>query len=177
MQKMKLKIPFILLVSLVGAIGISLNLNTSYVEADSGSDQPLDCLQCHQQELDYHDVLGTGNEACWSCHDPVDMGKRHFANETSVPGSDSSQLCGQCHAEKYGAWDRGSHGFPDYQAACVFCHDPHKPQVYLGSIVKPPLGPAPDPPDLPTDLIMIIVITLVFLTGIAIIVARSEREQ
>lgn len=172
-----MRIPIILLVALGVGIGISLNLNTHYVEADSGSDQPLDCLECHQQELDYHDVLGTGNEACWSCHDLVDMSQRHFANRTSIPRDDTSQLCGQCHAVKYGAWDRGLHGFPDHQTDCVFCHDPHKPQIYLGSIVKPPLAPAPDPPGLPVDQIMIVVITITFLAGIAIVMAKREQEQ
>ena len=177
MQKMKLKKSMIFLVALLGIIGIVLNTTTNYAKADSGPDQPLDCLECHQQELNYHDKLGTGNEACWSCHDPIDMSQRHFANETSIPNDDSSQLCGQCHAEKFGSWERGLHGFPDYQADCIFCHDPHKPQIYLGGITKPPLKPASDPPVIPTDLIMIIVITITLLAVIAIVLARREQEE
>ena len=177
MQKKKLKKSIIFLVVLLGLIGIALSSNTHYAEADSGSEQTLDCLGCHQQELDYHDKLGTGNEACWSCHDPIDMSQRHFANKTSIPSEDSNKLCGQCHAEKYGIWERGLHGFQDYQADCVFCHDPHEPQIFLGGITKPPLKPASDPPEIPTDLIMIIVITIILLAVIAIVLARREQEE
>ena len=177
MQKKKLKIPILLLVALFGVIGIGLNLNTNYVEADSGPDKSLDCLECHQQDLEYHDKLGTGNDACWSCHDPGDMSRLRLANGTSISLDDSSQLCGQCHEEKFGDWGRGSHGFPEYRANCVFCHNPHKPQMFFEGITLPPLQPTSDPPDLPIDLIMIIVITITLLAVIAIVLARGEQEQ
>ncbi len=152
--------------------------NTSVVHADSDDSQPLDCLSCHPRDLEYHDVLGTGNNACWSCHDETDMSSLKLANGTLVHPDDSNELCGQCHQARYEAWREGTHGFPGVIAEgnCIACHNPHEPQVSLQGKTKQHPEPAPSPPDPPFDFVMIASVSAAFMTGLGIIVVRRGTE-
>ena len=154
-------------------------LVTTASAADPESNQPLDCTSCHQKTLEYHDKLGSDNNACWTCHDSTDMTQLRVANGTRLSPADSNQLCGQCHQARYNAWQEGTHGFPDTVASgkCADCHDPHQPQMSFTGITKSHPEPAPPAPSPPFDLVMIIVIALAFMTGLGIVIARQRTES
>ena len=178
MVKRVLSLPGIMLcLSLTGFLWVTMASTAS--AADPESNQPLDCTSCHQKTLEYHDKLGADSNACWTCHDSTDMTQLRLANGTRLPPAESSQLCGQCHQARYTAWQEGTHGFPGTVASgkCNDCHDPHQPQMSFAGITKPhpePAAPAPSPP---FDLVMIIVIALVFMTGLSILIARQRIES
>ncbi|MDP2918616.1 MAG: cytochrome c3 family protein [Dehalococcoidia bacterium] len=138
--------------------------------------QPLDCVSCHKIELNFHDKLGTGDRACYVCHDSTDatMQNHRLVNDEIIKRSDSSQLCGQCHQARYNAWLEGTHGIPGTVAAvsCVTCHNPHQPQIAFQNITKPPTPQVHSAPPLPTDWMMIIGITVIVLIIAGIIYAR-----
>ncbi len=138
----------------------------------------LDCISCHQETLEFHDKLGSGNKACWACHDSADMISLRFADGTRLPISDSSQLCGQCHQKRYNAWKEGTHGVPGTVATvkCTDCHDPHQPQMAFLGITKPHPASVPSAPPPPFDLLMIVGISLVFMIGLGIIWARQGER-
>lgn len=138
--------------------------------------EPLECLNCHQIALEYHDQLGLGNNACWSCHSPADMYSLKLADDTLLPLTELSQLCGQCHEERYKAWLEGTHGFPGTVAigTCADCHDPHAPQMAFIGITEPHPEATPSAPELPTDELMIAIVILVFLVLLLIAVIREK---
>lgn len=142
--------------------------------ADDKPKQQLDCISCHPRTLTYHDKLGSGNQACWVCHDSTDMKSLRLVNGTVLAQSESSQVCGQCHGKRYDAWQEGTHGVPGTIATgkCSDCHDPHQPQMALLGITLPHPGPIPGAPDPSKDLAIIVIITLVSLTGLGIVVGR-----
>lgn len=147
---------------------------TEVKAADSEPGPILDCLSCHEQTLEYHDALGAENSACWTCHDPADMSKLRLSSGTQLPLWESNELCGQCHQVRYDTWQKGTHGFSGTVAAgkCVNCHDPHQPQISLLGITKPPHEPTPVTSGLPSDPVVIAIISMVFLIGLGVIVAR-----
>ncbi len=157
------------------------------VNAQPGSGNGLDCLNCHLKTLDGHDKLGTGNEACWVCHFSTTMGVLHLADNTQLPLSDSSQLCAQCHQERYNAWTEDTHGIPVWggepaipdttKTTCTDCHEPHQPQIALLGITKPPPLPIASPPSPPVQTLIIVVTSLVVLMGIGVAVARKGEQQ
>lgn len=110
---------------------------------------PLDCLSCHARALKSHDALGSGSAACRVCHDESTMGVLHLFDGTRFPLADSSQLCEQCHTERYQAWQKGTHGILSGKAEleflgsrrvkCVACHNPHQPKIDLTKLVIPPV--------------------------------------
>ncbi|MFC1874231.1 hypothetical protein ACFLYX_02900 [Chloroflexota bacterium] len=139
---------------------------------------PLDCVSCHQQTLEYHDQLGSGNSACWACHDSTDMSQLRLANDTRLTLVESNRLCGQCHEVRYRAWQEGTHGFPGTVASggCNYCHNPHRPQLAFIGITDPHPVPTPSAPSAPFNLMMIVGISLLFLIGLTVFLARQERE-
>ena len=146
------------------------------------SDSPLDCMSCHKKELKGHDKLGSGNAACWSCHNKNRMDMLTFASGTSLPLADSSVLCGQCHQKRYDAWNEGEHGIPDWKnpagpgsnkTKCVDCHNPHQPQIVLSGITRPHPQPLPLPPPTPNDPLIIVGIAFVVFIGIGIGASRK----
>lgn len=141
---------------------------------------PLDCLSCHKQTLNYHDKLGAGNRACYACHVSTDwkMDTLQLPSGAVIPKDESSQLCGQCHQDRYNAWNEGTHGIPGTVAAipCIACHNPHQPQVEFLNITKPPMPPVHTPPPLPKDLAIILGISVACLIAGAIILARRREN-
>jgi hypothetical protein len=95
-----------------------------------------------------------------------------------IPKDESSQLCGQCHQDRYNAWNEGTHGIPGTVAAipCIACHNPHQPQVEFLNITKPPMPPVHTPPPLPKDLAIILGISVACLIAGAIILARRREN-
>ena len=146
------------------------------VRADDGAASAIeDCLSCHIRTLELHDKLGSGNQACWACHDSGDMGKLHLADGSQLALSESTRLCAQCHQGRYDSWSEGTHGIPGTVAAveCTACHDPHQPQIALLDITKPH-PPAQPPPAPPTVALQVMFGTVVLLT-IAVVVAVTQR--
>ncbi len=173
----------------IGVAGFLMVLPTPIVNAQPESGNGLDCLNCHLKTLDGHDKLGTGNEACGVCHYSTTMGVLHLADNTQLPLSDSSQLCAQCHQERYNAWTEDTHGIPIWggesepaisdttKTTCTDCHDPHQPQIALLGITKPPPLPIDSPPSPPVQTLIIVVTSLVVLMGIGVAVARKGEQQ
>ena len=171
-------IPIFILSGFLVFAGLALIGNSTSVKADSGDNQPLDCLSCHQVDLNYHDALGTGNEACWTCHVSTDMTKLTLKNGTELELSQAPQLCGECHEQRYSEWKEGTHGLPLVaQANCVYCHNPHQPEVNLTGITLPHPDPTPPPPSVPINLIMIGVITIIVLAVIFVVALRRQRVE
>ncbi len=152
--------------------------NTGILKEYAGN-EPLDCLLCHKQTLSYHDKLGEGNAACWTCHVSADpnMSTLHLSDGTPISLQDSPQLCGQCHQSRYSAWLEGTHGIPGTVAVikCTACHNPHQPQVVI-----PDPKPQPQPLDstmkLPRDAAIITGISVVLLLGLAVFSKRGENQ-
>ena len=48
-------------------------LVTTASAADPESNQPLDCTSCHQKTLEYHDKLGSDNNACIACEEIIEL--------------------------------------------------------------------------------------------------------
>ena len=146
---------------------------------------PLDCLSCHARILKGHDKLGEGSEACRACHSSTQMGVLHLAGgETLLPLAESPKLCAQCHQKRYEEWTQGTHGMPSWEegivevhgiqkVGCISCHDPHQPQVALLNITKPHPESVPAPPAPPTQLLMILGISLVVIIGLGIVLIRQ----
>jgi hypothetical protein len=94
-------------------------------------DEPdLDCVQCHDQGLGVHNALGEEPYVCQICHDSFKM-KPHALNGTLVSDETITNLCGNCHTERYVDASLGIHGTHGLNYAdldninCVGCHDPH----------------------------------------------------
>lgn len=162
------------------AAGLAL-LAYAYVYAPGAraQTQGLDCISCHKDRLpiDFHDKLGRDNKLCWSCHDGFDMKSLRLADGTLVPRSQSPQLCGQCHQQRYSAWQEGTHGIPGSVAGltCSKCHDPHRPQMVLLGLTKPHPDPAPAPPRPPASALLIIGGATVFMASMGIVMARRGK--
>lgn len=141
--------------------------------------QGLPCGACHKQVLEYHDALGSGDRACWVCHDTADMKSLRLRDGTLVPRSETPEVCGQCHQRRYEAWKDGTHGVKSgvTRIKCSECHDPHKPQIALLDITKPHPAPAPPPPAPPADILMITGISVLFLTGVGVVVSRNGGKR
>lgn len=120
---------------------------TPAVKAAPEEQAPLECLSCHTRVLKGHDKLGEGSKACWICHDSTKIGILRLLNGTQLPLSGSPQVCGQCHTQRYQAWQEGTHGILSGKAEldflggrklqCVTCHNPHQPEIDLTKLVIP----------------------------------------
>ncbi len=130
---------------------------TLTVGAEPESDAPLDCLSCHTRGLKSHDKLGSGSEACWVCHDSINIGKLRLLNGTQLLLADSPPLCKQCHQKTYEAWNEAKHGVITREGGeprtpateklkCVSCHNPHQPQMEIAVLAKPKLAAGEEGP-------------------------------
>jgi len=97
----------------------------------------LDCKSCHTDLGTSHNMWGNGTKDCLTCHDPVVMSQLHLLDGTSVPGSDGSALCRQCHAEKYSELVAGTHGDPLRGKNCTDCHRAMHWDVALNATLPP----------------------------------------
>lgn len=158
--------------------GFLLSTSTSAFSADDESDQPLNCISCHDKTLSYHDKFGSGTEACWTCHDNIEMASLRLGNGYKLPLSESSQLCGQCHQKRYNAWKEGTHGVPGTVATvkCTECHDPHQPQIALLGITKPHPASSLTISHPPYNLVMVAIITFVLFLGLVIVGITRGRS-
>lgn len=161
---------------LLASVGWLLFHDTPKVQAADGA--ALDCVTCHPRELTYHDQLGTGSQACYSCHDTTQMGEFHVVNGSVIQREDSNQLCGQCHQSRYNSWKEGTHGIAGTVAAvgCVACHDPHNPQVTFQNITKPPLKAPNSVPPPPQDWAIILAISIGLLFTGAVVLTRRKAN-
>ena len=146
----------------------------------------LDCVSCHNVTLEAHSKLGSGNQACQSCHASTDMTQLRLVNGTDVPLSSSPLLCAQCHQSRYDAWASGTHGFPgliggkpsgavDGGTTCTACHNPHQPRIAFNFTRPHPNSVAP-PPAPPRDLLFILGISLA-VVAVGLGYALSGRGQ
>ncbi len=173
-------------VIVIGVAGFLTVPQTPTVNAAPESNQPLDCLSCHTKNLEFHNKLGSGNKACWVCHDNANMKILHLADETQLPLSDSPQLCAQCHQKRYDAWKEGTHGIAAWKegvpanpgadkAKCADCHDPHQPQIALLNITKP--HPATQPSPSPPSVELLVMLGISLLLIIAVVVAVVTKGE
>ncbi len=89
-----------------------------------------------------------GNLSCLSCHHAEDYNLLRKSDGTSLPASDSIQLCAQCHGPQFRDYRNGSHGGMTghwdltrggrSRNTCVDCHDPHHPSYPQVTPVFPP---------------------------------------
>ncbi len=144
---MKLFLKQVILFWLTGAMAIviavvSLFTHSATVSAAPDEEAPLECLRCHTRVLKDHDQLGSGSEACWTCHHGRKIGMLHLSDGTELPMADSNPLCGECHSDRYKAWKRDKHGVLGSNKGtveslgvrkpkCVGCHSPHQPKIKL----------------------------------------------
>jgi hypothetical protein len=169
--------------------------------ADGQPTKPLPIgLEKHEIELEKHDILGDGDEACLACHDDPTknpgMLKLSDGSLVEITG-DISQVCRRCHFEKYGEWQAGAHGKNEPKCTAAGCHDPHTPSwIYVGALPPyqgtgievravgdrepfKPLAPPPVPAPYETPLWLTIATVLGFIACIGIVgfvfVGRSKR--
>ncbi len=149
---------------------------TLTVNAAPESTPPSDCKSCHTKTLKFHDKLGSGNKACWVCHDNTDIKMLRLADGSPLSLTDSSQLCGQCHQQRYGAWKEGTHGIPGpSKEKCTSCHNPHQPQIVLSGITR--THPVPRPPSPPPPVTLLAVVGISFLVVIAVGVVVLKKGE
>lgn len=118
------------------------------------------CSQCHaaippnpeRRALTMHGEIEFTHDAehrwCLDCHDLNNRDQLRLANGTLVPFTESYQLCGQCHGDKYRDWRNGIHGkrtgYWDggkRYLLCVHCHNPHSPRFAALEPLPPPVRP------------------------------------
>ncbi len=118
------------------------------------------CNGCHQifasagaagAPRAYHESVQLAhglNDRCVNCHDPKDRERLTLRDGSTIPFSQTPQLCAQCHGTLYRDWQRGTHGktlgsWVSHSAEqrrlnCNECHDPHSPRYE-------PYAPLPAP--------------------------------
>jgi hypothetical protein len=134
--------------------------DSAFAAGKSGTGEPLfyPCTSCHPTVpgaastglpndfkghrivLGEHAWVGTGGEACTTCHDDPardpGMLKRIDGSLVDITG-DVSSVCYRCHSAMYKEWQAGIHGNRERKCTASGCHDPHTP----GFISAKPLLP------------------------------------
>jgi hypothetical protein len=160
---------------------------------------PID-LEKHTIELEVHDTLGDGSQACLACHDDPSRNPGQLilpdGSLVDITG-DISRVCQRCHFEKYRDWETGVHGKSEPKCTASGCHDPHTPSwIYIPALppfqgtgiqvravsqrepFKPLAGPPLDPAVLtPVWLIVVAALGTLLSAGILgyLIVGRVKR--
>ncbi len=105
--------------------------------------RPLEEL--HQRIEVSHGELGGW---CYRCHSLVDIDQLVLPDQSLLSYDESYRLCGACHGEKLGDWQRGIHGLvtgrwngPRLVQPCSACHDPHDPSSRSETPRPPPQRP------------------------------------
>lgn len=92
----------------------------------------------HEIELEMHDILGEGDQACLACHDQPsnNPGMLILPDGTLIDiTGDVSRVCQRCHFEKYRDWQVGIHGKNALKCTSAGCHDPHTPSwIYVAAL-------------------------------------------
>ena len=124
-------------------IAVRCNTCHSTKEPNIQTNKGSDLKEFHQG---LHFNHGTLN--CTSCHNPEDYESLRLANGTSIPFSQTIQLCTQCHGTQYRDYKNGSHGgMTGYwdlgrgsrqRNTCTDCHAPHAPDYPQVMPVFPP---------------------------------------
>ncbi len=138
---------FWLAASVLGVIFAIVSLVVLSLNTVSAAGAPLDCLSCHTRVLESHDKLGSGSQACWTCHDNLRIGMLRLLDGTQVPLVDAPRVCGQCHSQQYQFWEEEKHGIAsfmtggtkvagDKKKSCIDCHNPHQPKIDLSRIIN-----------------------------------------
>jgi hypothetical protein len=155
-----------------------LTLNHKLIISTNLSETSLDCFTCHNQSLGAHSNLGTGEQACLICHDNFAM-QPHTLNGTLLTNATISNLCANCHREKYAEWKLGIHGTHglNYTStgvapSCVTCHNPHIPDLPSIQTLA-----APEKPERSTDLIATLLSSVMALVAGAVIVTVTVSRR
>ncbi|MCL4435859.1 MAG: hypothetical protein M1503_01550 [Thaumarchaeota archaeon] len=113
-----------------------LTLNHQRIMSNS-TGLSFSCSACHKQNLGLHSNLGAGDQACLVCHDGFKM-QPHTLNGVLLTNVTVSNLCANCHRERYADWKIGVHGTHglNYTSmsegaapSCITCHNPHPPDL------------------------------------------------
>ncbi len=133
-----------------GRLSTKLNqlaLNHKRIIAN-GTALGLSCLTCHEQNLGAHSNLGVGGQVCLACHDGFVM-QPHALDGTLLTDATISNLCANCHRERYADWKIGVHGThglnytsTELAPGCTTCHNPHTPDLPTIQTL-----PAPEEPE------------------------------
>ena len=125
-----------------------LTLNHQRILSNS-TEPSLSCTTCHKQNLGLHSNLGAEEQACLVCHDNFAM-QPHTLNGILLTNATASNLCANCHRERYADWKIGVHGTHglNYTStsegaapSCVACHNPHPPDLPAVQALPPPERP------------------------------------
>lgn len=107
--------------------------------ADGNPTTPLPVdMEQHQIELQVHDILGAGDEACVACHDDPSRNPGKLllpdGNLVDITG-EVSRVCQTCHFEQYRQWEVGIHGRGEAKCSAAGCHNPHSPSwIYVAAL-------------------------------------------
>lgn len=133
----------------------------------------LDCSTCHERTLFKHDILGKKAYACLSCHGAIHSLELELVNGSTFPLEEPVSLCGQCHNERFTAWEGGTHGEPNEPySPCTDCHDPHNPLIYQFSTLSS--LPERRPPRSPQFFLPLSVVGILAVFAFAIVVLRRR---
>jgi hypothetical protein len=125
---------------------------------------------------------------CQACHSNPNFEILRLADGTHLALTESAPLCAQCHEQRYEAWVSGTHGFPGFMegsppgdastmTTCTTCHNPHEPRIALKDITRPHPEPVAEPPAIPTDLVMILGISLAVVGGAFVLTLVGRGRQ
>ena len=95
-------------------------------------------MEKHEIELQVHDILGEGGEACLACHDDPSRNPGMLilpdGSLVDITG-DVSRVCQRCHFEKYRDFQVGIHGNHREKCSASGCHNPHSPSwIYVEAL-------------------------------------------